>query len=284
MAPKARIIASHCGAAVPSDRMPAMSDEYQQLTRAARQLVAIEELLGGDFIPAERNPLPEIEAAPAAEAQAQAPQAPAAEAMTPDQKAAALGEMDAGEVQGCTKCGLCQGRHHTVFGEGDPDADLLFVGEGPGRDEDLSGRPFVGRAGELLTKMIAAMGLRREDVFIGNIVKCRPPNNRAPLPDEVDACWDYLVRQIAIIQPKVIVTLGNPSTHALLDTRVGITRLRGSWQTLSMIGPGVGGTPVMPTFHPAYVLRQYTPDNRRKVWSDLQMVMERLGLSVPRGS
>jgi len=248
-----------------------MSQEYQQLTQAARQLIAIEELFGGEFLPAERNPLPEIEAAPAR---------PAA-SMTRDQKAAALHEIDESEVKGCTKCALSQGRHKTVFGEGDPDARLMFVGEGPGQDEDMTGRPFVGRAGELLTKMIAAMGLRREDVFIANVVKCRPPGNRAPAPDEAEACWSYLVRQIAIIQPEVIVTVGNPATHALLDTTLGITKLRGTWQTLPAIGPGVGGTAVMPTFHPAYLLRQYTPDNRRKVWADLQKVMERLGLPMP---
>ena len=252
-----------------------MAEEFHRLTLAARQLIAIEELLGGQFIPAERNPLPEIEAAPAGSP------APAAAAMTREEKAAALQQIDEQEVKGCTQCSLCQGRTNTVFGEGDPDADLMFVGEGPGNDEDLSGRPFVGRAGELLSKMIAAMGLRREDVFIANVVKCRPPNNRAPRPDEVDARWGYLVRQIRIIQPKVIVTLGNPATHALLDTRVGITRLRGTWQKLAQLAEDVGGVDVMPTFHPAYVLRQYTPDNRGKVWSDLQQVMQKLGLTLP---
>lgn len=160
----------------------------------------------------------------------------------------------------------------------------MFIGEGPGHDEDMTGRPFVGRAGELLTRMITAMGLTRSDVFIGNVIKCRAPNNRAPTPDEVEACWGYLVRQIQIIQPKVIVTLGNPASHALLDTRVGITRLRGTWQTLPILGEGVGGTPVMPTFHPAFLLRQYTIDNRQKVWADLQQVMQRLGLQLPAKS
>jgi len=253
-----------------------MVDEFDQLTRAARQLIAIEELFGGEFMPAERCPLPEMQTELFAGATSEG------SARTPEQKAEALKAIDEGEVRTCTRCGLHRGRHKTVFGEGNPDADLMFVGEGPGRDEDMSGRPFVGRAGELLSKMIAAMGLGREDIFIGNVVKCRPPNNRAPQADEVDACWDYLVRQIEIIEPKVIVTLGNPATHALLDTRVGITRLRGSWQTLPMIGEGVGGTAVMPTFHPAYLLRQYTVDNRKKVWSDLQKVMERLGLEAPK--
>ncbi len=191
-------------------------------------------------------------------------------------KATELDAIDAGEVRNCTKCGLCKGRNKTVFGEGNPDADLVFIGEGPGAEEDKQGRPFVGRAGELLAKMIAAMGLTRQDVFIGNIVKCRPPGNRAPMADEVEACWDYLIRQLRIIQPKVIVTLGNPATHTLLNTTVGITRLRGQWQSLPMLDADLVGIKVMPTFHPAFVLRQYTRDNRQKVWSDLQEVMREL--------
>ncbi len=254
-----------------------MSDPYGELTRAARQLLAIEELLGGEYIPAEHVPLPDP---PAPEAGAGAA-AESAATMSPEQKASLLAEIDEQEVRGCVRCGLSDGRHHTVFGEGAPDADLMFIGEAPGHDEDMSGRPFVGKAGQLLTKMIAAMGLSREQVYIGNVLKCRPPNNRAPAPDETEACWDYLVRQIAIIEPKVIVTLGNPATHAILNTRTGITKLRGTWQALPELAPGVGGTAVMPTFHPSYVLRQYTPDVRRKVWSDLRQVMTRLGLDVP---
>jgi DNA polymerase len=203
--------------------------------------------------------------------------------LSPEEKAAALAEMDETEVKGCTKCALCKGRTNTVFGEVNADADLVFVGEGPGADEDASGRPFVGRAGELLTKMIIAMGLSRDDVFICNMVKCRPPGNRAPAPEEVQACWDYLIRQLQTIQPKVIVTLGNPATQNLLQTRTGITKLRGQFQQLPDIGAGLAGIAVMPTFHPAYVLRQYTPDNRRKVWSDLQQVMGALGMAAPAG-
>ena len=259
-----------------------MSEEFDQLRRAASQLIAIEELLGGPFIPAGRNPLPEMEvqAASAADAAAPAEERPAG--MAPEQKAAALREIDEKEVKPCRRCGLWQGRRNTVFGEGGPDADLMFVGEAPGQDEDRTGRPFVGRAGELLTKMITAMGLTREQVFIGNVVKCRPPGNRAPAPDEVDACWDYLVRQISIIQPRVIVALGNPATHALLNTRIGITKLRGTWQKLPMLSAEAVGIDVMPTFHPAYVLRQYTVETREKVWSDLQKVMQRLGLPLPK--
>jgi len=255
-----------------------MDEPFDQLTKAARQLIAIEELFGGQYIPVERCPLPEGEPGLFAAADP----ATGAAAMTAEQKAAALKDLDDNEVSSCTRCPLHRGRHKTVFGEGRPDADLRFVGEGPGHEEDMTGRPFVGRAGELLDKMIVAMGLSRQEVFIGNVVKCRPPSNRAPTPDEVEACWDYLVRQIEIIQPKVLVTLGNPATHALLDTRVGITLLRGTWQTLPILGEGVGGIPVMPTFHPAFLLRQYTRDNRQKVWSDLQKVMERLGLELPK--
>jgi len=154
-----------------------------------------------------------------------------------------LEAIDLEEVRSCTRCRLCQGRTHTVFGEGDPDADLVFIGEGPGQEEDRTGRPFVGRAGELLTRMIRAMGLRREEVYITNVVKCRPPGNRAPLSDEADACRDYLVRQLQLICPKVIVTLGNPATQSLLATRVGITKLRGQWQQLPLIGQKLGLKP-----------------------------------------
>ena len=232
--------------------------------RVAKQLLEIEQAFGNTFIPA----WPVVTAAPAA--------APAAAPFTGD-KAAALAEIDVNEVKTCTKCELCKSRTNTVFGEGDPGAALVFVGEGPGADEDATGRPFVGRAGELLTKMIVAMGLSREQVFICNMVKCRPPGNRAPAPEEVTACWDYLMRQLQIIAPKVIVTMGNPSTQGLLKTRTGITKLRGRFQDLPDLAPGLAGIPVMPTFHPAYVLRQYTKDNRQKVWSDLQQVMKLLG-------
>ncbi len=184
-----------------------------------------------------------------------------------------LTQMDEQEVKGCKKCGLCEARTQTVFGEGDPDTPLLFIGEGPGENEDLQGRPFVGRAGELLDKMIVAMGLKRESVYIANVVKCRPPSNRTPSPMEIDACWDYLRRQIILIHPKVIVTLGAPATKTLLQTTTGISMLRGQWQWFDRLMPQGPSFPVMPTYHPAYLLRAYTPENRRKVWDDLQKVM-----------
>ncbi|WP_316413827.1 uracil-DNA glycosylase [Mesoterricola silvestris] len=169
-------------------------------------------------------------------------------------------------IQDCQACPLGAGRIKFVFGEGDPAARILFVGEGPGRDEDLQGRPFVGKAGELLDKMLGAMGFSRNQVYICNVVKCRPPDNRTPTPAEAQRCLPYLRRQIELIRPAVIVTLGATPLRELLGVSTGITRIRGQWQTLDMLG----GIPVMPTFHPAYVLRQYTQDVRRAVWADLQ--------------
>lgn len=252
-------------------------DELEALRKAARQAIETDRALGLEAVVA-----PEPLARPA-------PGAPAAPVETPDgrsprDKAAALEQIARDEVHTCRRCGLSQGRTHPVFGEGNPDADLVFVGEGPGIEEDRTGRPFVGRAGELLTKMIRAMGLTREDVYICNMVKCRPPGNRTPSPDEIGICWDYLLRQLRILQPKVIVTLGNPATQNLLDTRTGITRMRGQWAKLPAFGGGLEDVDVMPTFHPAYLLRQYSPDNRRKVWEDLQKVMARLGLEEPKRS
>ncbi len=169
----------------------------------------------------------------------------------------------------CTRCRLSEKRTKIVFGEGNPRAKIVFVGEGPGADEDRSGRPFVGRAGELLTKMIEAMGLRREDVYICNIVKCRPPGNRDPQLDEVATCRPFLDRQLRAIRPKAIVTLGKPAASTLLGRPIAITRVRGIWQEWE-------GIPVMPTFHPAYVLRRYTRETRQAVWDDLKAVLGRV--------
>jgi DNA polymerase len=162
---------------------------------------------------------------------------------------------------------LCERRTQVVFGVGDPGAKLMFIGEGPGADEDAQGEPFVGRAGQLLTKMIEAMGLKRSQVYIANVVKCRPPENRTPLPDEVATCSPFLFRQITAIGPRVIVCLGTPSAQAILGTRETITRLRGTFRE-------VGGFRVMPTFHPAYLLRN--PAAKREVWEDLKQVMAAL--------
>ncbi len=198
-----------------------------------------------------------------------------APALTRDQKISALQELDRQRVSVCTRCRLSQTRTHTVFGEGDVDASIFFIGEGPGESEDLSGRPFVGRAGQKLDEMISAMGLRRNQVYIGNIVKCRPPGNRVPGPDEVQACTPYLVRQLGIIRPTVIVTLGLPATKFMLNVNLPIGRLRGQWHSWR-------GIKLMPTYHPSYVLRNYTIETRKAVWSDLQQVMTALGLESPR--
>jgi len=169
----------------------------------------------------------------------------------------------------CTRCPLSAGRNTIVFGDGNPNAEILFVGEGPGAEEDKRGLPFVGRAGELLTRMIErGMGIPRADVYICNIVKCRPPQNREPMPNEIAACRPFLDLQIDAVAPKVIVALGRPATGLLLGRDVSITRVRGVWHDYR-------GTPVMPTFHPAFILRQYTEENRRLVWQDLKTALAR---------
>jgi uracil-DNA glycosylase family 4 len=172
--------------------------------------------------------------------------------------------MDIGD---CTRCRLHEQRTTIVFGEGDPQAQLVFVGEGPGAEEDATGRPFVGRAGQLLDKIIVAIGLKREDVYIANIVKCRPPGNRNPELDEVATCEPFLLRQLAFIRPKVIVALGSPSFQCLLRTREPITKARGHWREWN-------GIKVMPTFHPAFLLR--SPDKKREVWEDMKKVRDYL--------
>ena len=177
------------------------------------------------------------------------------------------------ELGDCTRCKLHRlGRRQIVFGVGNPDADLMFVGEGPGADEDRQGEPFVGAAGQLLNKIIGAMGLQRSEVYIANIVKCRPPRNRDPEPDEVETCLPFVEAQIASVRPRVLVTLGRPATHSLLRTKAPITRIRGNWQEFQ-------GVPVMPTFHPAYLLRN--PAGKRPVWQDMQAVVARLGRQLP---
>jgi uracil-DNA glycosylase family 4 len=174
----------------------------------------------------------------------------------------------------CVKCNeLSRCRTNVVFGTGNPRAEIMFVGEGPGHDEDIQGLPFVGRSGELLTKIIAAMGFKREEVYIANVVKCRPPENRKPQPDEVANCLPYLLSQIELIQPKVLVALGATAVQGLLDVQLGITKMRGHWYTFRDI-------PIMPTFHPAYLLRN--PPAKKEVWEDMKAVLEKLGREVPK--
>ena len=168
----------------------------------------------------------------------------------------------------CQRCKLCSGRTHLVFGVGDPHAKLMFVGEGPGRDEDLQGEPFVGRAGQLLTDIITkGIGIKREDVYICNVVKCRPPENRNPEPDEVAACEPFLKRQIDLVQPKIIVGLGKFAVQTLLKSNVAISKLRGNWHRYH-------GIKLMPTFHPAYLLRN--PADKKLVWEDIKKVIKEL--------
>lgn len=171
------------------------------------------------------------------------------------------------EIGDCQRCKLSKGRTNIVFGEGNVDAEVMFIGEGPGMEEDRQGRPFVGDAGQLLTKLIEKMGFKREDVYIGNIVKCRPPLNRDPEDDEINTCFPFIKRQIEIISPRVIVALGRISSQTLIGLKVPISKLRGKFYQY-------GNIPLMPTFHPAYLLRN--PKDKWRVWEDAQKVLEKL--------
>ncbi len=222
---------------------------------------------------------PKPPSGPAAPATAPGREPTVGESLLPERSPQNLGECTWDELQelvrNCTRCKLCRlGRKQTVFGAGDPAAELMFIGEGPGADEDRQGIPFVGEAGKLLTKIIEAMGLTRDTVYIANIVKCRPPGNRNPEEDEGNTCLAYLKRQIELIQPKVIVLLGNTPLQFLMG-RKGITKQRGNWLEYGKIT-------VMPTFHPAFLKRK--PSGKREVWDDMQQVMAKLGKTPPPGS
>jgi len=225
--------------------------------------------------PAAASPAPASEPPVAAAAKPSPPPPPALPslpAQTPAERRAALDRI-AEHAAGCRRCPLAEGRTRVVPGQGNPDAPaILFVGEAPGQDEDAQGLAFVGRAGQLLTKMIAAMGFTRDEVFIANICKCRPPGNRAPTPEEMEACIPYLQAQIAVIKPQVIVTLGATAAKGLLNAQTSISKLRGQWTRY-------GDTPLMPTFHPAYLLR--FPSAKHHAWDDLKSVLHRLGRPVP---
>jgi DNA polymerase len=180
------------------------------------------------------------------------------------------------EIGDCRRCKLAGGRTHIVFGVGNPRADLMFVGEGPGEDEDRKGEPFVGRAGQLLTEIITnGMGLRRSDVYIANVVKCRPPGNRNPEPDEIAACQPFLAAQIDAVAPRVIVALGKFAAQTLLATTMPISKLRGRWFDFR-------GRRLMPTFHPSYLLR--TPSEKKLAWEDIKLVMQELDLPLPQAA
>ncbi len=187
------------------------------------------------------------------------------------------------EVRQCRKCSLESSRTNAVPGEGNPNARIMFIGEAPGADEDAQGRPFVGRAGKLLDKIIIACGLKRNDVFIGNILKCRPPENRDPTADEIISCLPYLQRQIEIINPEIIVALGAHAARTLLNTNKSIGQMRGQFHEYFA---GLGRPPIklMATYHTAYLLRNYSKENRLRVWEDMKKVLTELGLPIPESS
>ena len=255
-----------------------VTDETGRIARGIRQRIEMDRLVGWD------PPLSKRRLRPAAKGGGAAARKdpPPARAEAPGDSGPRNEERSAGrrvkldviraEVAACRSCDLCRTRTQTVFGVGDPETRLLFVGEGPGADEDRQGEPFVGRAGRLLNDIIKAMGLRREQVYIANVVKCRPPENRVPNAAEVGSCIGFLERQIEIIAPEVIVTLGSVATKALLGVESSMGKLRGRFHVYR-------GIPLMPTYHPAYLLRN--PSEKRKVWEDIQIVMEKLGMKIP---
>lgn len=258
-------------------------EQFGQLVENVRAYLAIQKESGLSRIAVSPNVVRELgDLTTSAPAPAPPPRPPAAPAATPPPPP--LARPQAGRdgdlalkairqrIAGCRECPLCETRTHTVPGQGSADPELIFIGEGPGANEDAQGLAFVGRAGQLLTKMIEAMGLSRDEVWIGNIVKCRPPGNRVPYPDEMEACMPYLKEQLKVLQPKVIVCLGATAVKGLLDVRTGITKLRGTWMSFE-------GIDVMPTYHPAYLLRN--PPGKRDVWEDLKDVLRRLGKPVP---
>ena len=262
-----------------------MTIDAEHICRLARQHLETTRFLGVDFVPVtgvragmprrDNLTIPEIQTM----VRAVPPPAPPASMfagppeLAAEDKPAALDTLRKRHDAECGHCTVATAHTQTVFGEGNADASLMFVGEAPGAEEDRTGRPFVGRAGQKLDEIIRAMQLRREDVYIANVLKSRPLDNRTPLPSEVDLCASFLADQIRIIRPRVLVSLGGPATKFMLGTNVGITRLRGIWAHYDAGGLVV---PVMPTFHPAYLLRNYTRDTRGRVWSDMQAVMERL--------
>ena len=253
-------------------------EQLDLLRRAAAAERLHEELLelGVEVLPpAAEAPAPA--AAPAPPAPAAAASEPAAAGPAPEAPAAAPADplaAVAAEVAACQACGLCETRNHTVPGEGHPQARVVFVGEAPGADEDQSGRPFVGAAGQLLTKIITSgMGLRRDEVFICNVLKCRPPGNRDPLPAEKAACTPYLERQLEAIQPELVIALGRHAANHLLGRDESLGRLRGQLHAHAL------GFPVLATYHPAYLLR--TPAAKADCWQDIQLGMRHLGMPLP---
>lgn len=286
---------------MPGSQASPTQDDAAKLARLVKQHAQTSRLMGVDFVPVYRARGVEALSQPAGDQPAEAPLAvtpapPAPPAPPPaavpgpparvvvqakpagprDRAAqqARLDELRARYEKDAPHTQFVTAHTKIVFGEGDPAARLVFIGEAPGEEEDRTGRPFVGRSGELLTKMIGGMGLKREDVYICNIMKTRPPNNATPTGREIEICEPYLREQVSIIGPRVIVTLGLPASRAILRSDESMTKMRGRWRTYSLMDGG--SVDVMPTFHPAYVLRNYTDETRRTVWGDLQLVMRKL--------
>jgi len=253
-----------------------MKSRSEQIKDALRQQLLSDGLLGMCFVPIPAEALASLVSSRPAPAAA-ATSKPTASGDEQER----LRVLDESQVRGCTKCGLSGTRTQTVFGQGHPNARLVFVGEAPGYEEDKQGFAFVGRAGQLLTKMIQAMGLSRDGVFICNVLKCRPPGNRDPSADEILACSPYLKEQLRIIRPEVLVALGAPAAKTLLSTAQSIGKLRGRFHDYEIGSPlePDSTVPLMPTYHPAYLLRN--PGEKKKTWEDLQKVMGKLGLSLP---
>jgi uracil-DNA glycosylase len=256
------------------DENPELSELKDQM---AKSKSAAPPLPAGSYIgfPLNPNLVPETKAAPAAKFDASAVGRDAALFAELEKVKDDTLERIRADIGDCTRCRLCEQRNKIVFGSGNAKAELVFVGEGPGRDEDMQGLPFVGRAGKLLTQMIEAMGLTRDQVYIANVVKCRPPNNRPPEKDEVATCIPFLLRQLEVIHPKVIVCLGSTAAQNLLGTIKSISHFRGQWFDFR-------GMQLMATYHPAYLLRN--PPAKADVWKDLQKVMGVLGLKVPKAA
>jgi uracil-DNA glycosylase family 4 len=244
-----------------------VAEDEEQLQHAPTETVLDQQpALFADFQPAnshEEHPIP---------ARRSFPEPPQIAAAVPAADRAAALQLIREDIGDCTRCALHKGRNKIVFGDGSPSARLMFVGEGPGADEDAQGLPFVGKAGQLLNNMIAAMGLKREEVYIANVVKCRPPGNRAPAPEEANTCSPFLFRQIDVIRPEVLIALGATAVTYLLGARQPLAGLRGRVHS-------VRGTKLIVTYHPAYLLRD--PRQKKEAWADLQIAMKELGLKPP---
>jgi DNA polymerase len=254
-------------------------EQIGRARRTIRQQAETCRLLGVEFVPCFRTAGDDAAPPDQSELQESANQ-PAPAASADPRRAEAQQRMDelrARYERDAPHKNFVTAHTNIVWGDGDVCARLMFIGEAPGADEDRTGVPFVGRAGQLLNKMIAAMGLRREDVYIANVLKTRPPNNATPTLEETRLCAPYLHEQIAIVRPEVVVTLGLPASRLVLDSSDSMGQLRGRWAEYAGPGPQGLRIPVMPTYHPAFLLRSYTPENRKKVWSDLQQVVARLG-------